>query len=296
MKVWPIRVLETVVETGSLQQAAEVLSRTPPALSMTLRKLEQEAGFAVLDRSGYRLQLTERGTQFLRHARELVRQQERLNSVVELLRGDAEPRLQIGFDYTCNPEILTEPLRQVQQHFPVTEVFLNGYSRLGALHQVREGDVQLALTPWLPTFQQLADFETVRIGQFDLVVAVAPSLLPDGQVPANRNELAELPYLLPEALHMGIDPEEIYRIAGSSRLRVNDSQTMATFLRAGLGWGVVPRQLVAHDLASKQLLEVNIPGFLDHIQAEIRLAKLATTQPGPAGQVVWDYFATREAG
>ena len=64
MKIWPLRVLTQVVESGSLQAAANALHRTAPALSLTLSKLEDDVGFAILDRSGYRLQLTAEGQQF----------------------------------------------------------------------------------------------------------------------------------------------------------------------------------------------------------------------------------------
>jgi len=294
MKIWPLRVLTQVVESGSLQAAANTLHRTAPALSLTLSKLEDDVGFAILDRSGYRLQLTAEGQQFLRHAYELLRQHDRLNSVVVQLRDGAEPQLQIGYDYTCNPDLLLPPVYRIQQLFPVTEVLIAGHSQLQALQHVREGRVELALTPWLPTFQQMADFESLRLGEFQLVVVMAKRLVEQHGMPCSRNALSEIPHLLPKELNMGISPEQIYRLSGSSRLRVNDAHTMVQFLRAGVGWGVIPRDLVRTSLAKGELVEVDIPGFLDHIHAEIHLVKLASTQLGPAGTLLWESFIEQE--
>ncbi|RUO33518.1 LysR family transcriptional regulator [Aliidiomarina sanyensis] len=294
MKIWPLRVLDTVIRAGSLQAGAAELHRTPAALSMALSGLEHELGFAVLDRSGYRLQLTAQGAQFLRHAQELLRQHDRLNSVVTQLREGAEPKLLIGYDYTCNPDLLLPALREVQQAFPVTELIVSGYSQLDSLQEVAEGRADLTLTPWLPTFQQIADFESLRISRFELVVTLAQSLVDAHGLPQSRDELAALPYLLPRNMNMGINPEQIYRVAGKSRLRVNDAHTLVRYLRAGLGWGVVPRDLVTRELHSGTLREIDIPGFLDHISAEVHLVKLATRELGPAGQRMWQTFATRE--
>ncbi|MCL4410266.1 MAG: LysR family transcriptional regulator [Gammaproteobacteria bacterium] len=294
MKIWPLRVLTQVVESGSLQAAANTLHRTAPALSLTLSKLEDDVGFAILDRRGYRLQLTAEGQQFLRHAYELLRQHDRLNSVVAQLRDGAEPQLHIGYDYSCNPDFLLPAIHQIQQAFPVTEVVVTGHSQLQALQHVREGKIELALTPWLPTFQQMADFESLRVGEFQLVVLMARRLVEQHGMPTTRNALSEIPHLLPKELNMGISPEQIYRLSGSSRLRVNDAHTMVQFLRSGVGWGIIPRDLVRQSLAKGELVEIDIPGFLDHIHAEIHLVKLASTQLGPAGSLLWESFIAQE--
>lgn len=291
MKIWPLKVLFTVLEKGSLQGAAKALHRTAPALSMTLQKLEDEVGFAILDRSGYRLQLTPQGTQFKRHAEELMRQHERLNSAISQLREGAEPQLRIAYDYTCNPELLIEALRQVQLQFPFTEVIVSGHSQLESLRDIQTGAADLALTPWLPTFQQLADFESLRIGDFQLVVVMAQSLIAEHGLPESRDALSALPYILPKELNMGINPEQIYRVSGSSRLRVNDAHTLVQYVKAGMGWGVVPRDLISRELKNKKLVEIDIPGFLDHIHAEIHVVKMAAKHLGPAASLMWQTFA-----
>ena len=294
MKIWPLRVLLKVLELGSLQAAALQLHRTAPALSMALQKLEEDVGFALLNRSGYRLQVTPQGEQFCRHAEELLRQHDRLNSVVLQLREGAEPQLRIAYDYTCNPDLLLAALKQVQQDFPVTEVIVAGHSQLEALRDVQRGDADMALTPWLPTFQQLADFESLRISDFRLVVALSESLVSQYGMPKSRDALSKIPYILPRELNMGINPEKIYRMSGNSRLRVNDAHTLVQYLKAGMGWGLVPLDLIRREVKRKQLITIDIPGFLDHIQAEVHLVKLASKHLGPAGDSVWQAFAKTE--
>lgn len=294
MTLWQLQVFQAIVEQGSLQAAATKLHRTTPALSMSLHKLEALLGFALFTRDGYRLKLTANGRQFARHSYELLRQYARLESLSGQLKGGAEAQLEIAFDTTCNPEWLTPALQQVQKDFGGTESVVSGYSQLQALKMVQENQVAFALTPWLAVFQQRADFESLYITDFELSVVIARHLVPVEGI-TQRAQLTDIPYVLPKTMDMGIDPEQIYRIGGSARTRVNDVHTLIRLVRSGLGWGVVPRQLVADEVKSGELIELNIAGFLDRVRAEVRLVKLASTMLGPAAQAVWDHFRSFDA-
>jgi DNA-binding transcriptional LysR family regulator len=294
MTIWQLQVLAAVIESGSLQAASAQLHRTPSALSMALNKLEQELNVQILDRSGYRLALTERGKQFMRHSHELLRQHERLQSLGRQLQSGAEAQLEVAFEHTCSIELLMPALRAVQQQYPSTELLLSGYSQLNSLTQVQEKKSALAVTPWLPVFQQRADFETLYLQRFELVVVMARGMIGEYGQPHTREALGDLPYILPRQMDMGINPEQIYRVGGQSRMRVNDVQTLLMMVRAGMGWSIVPRQLVADDLAGGDLVHLDIPGFMDRLMAEVHLVKLAGTVLGPAGEALWQYFEDRD--
>ena len=45
-----IRVLSTIVQTGSFRGTAELLHRSQPTLSVAIRNLEREFGFELFDR------------------------------------------------------------------------------------------------------------------------------------------------------------------------------------------------------------------------------------------------------
>ncbi|RTE86270.1 MULTISPECIES: LysR family transcriptional regulator [Gammaproteobacteria] len=294
MNNWSLKVLQTVIDTGSLQSAAQQLHRTSPALSMTLKKLEDELGFQVLDRSQYRLHLTERGKLFMRHARELLRQQERLESVVVQLRDEGEPQLRIALDAGMSGLVVKEAVMKIQEQFPATELRVSGYSQLNSLKQVAEGLEDFAVCPWIPTFHQVADFESIRIGQFNLVAVMSSYLVKQFGMPKKREDLAEHAYILPQEMNLGINPEQIYKLPGRSQIRVNDVRTLVEFLNSGMGWGIAPRQMIAGEIAKGQLVEIHIPGFLDHVQLEFHLLRLASKQLGPAGQLFWQHFIDRE--
>lgn len=69
---WSFRQIEVfiaVLEEGGFSAAGERLGMVQPAVSIAIRKLEENAGVRLLDRSGSRVQSTHEGALFLDHAR-----------------------------------------------------------------------------------------------------------------------------------------------------------------------------------------------------------------------------------
>ena len=63
-----IAYLDALEQTGSLTAAAARLKRAKSAVYYSLKKLEEQLGFAVLETGAYRGRLTPKGIQFLRCA------------------------------------------------------------------------------------------------------------------------------------------------------------------------------------------------------------------------------------
>ncbi|MBM3790128.1 MAG: LysR family transcriptional regulator, partial [Acidobacteria bacterium] len=63
-----VQVFRTVATERSFSRAAERLFRTQPAISMVIRRLEEELGEKLIDRSGRELLLTDAGRLVLEYA------------------------------------------------------------------------------------------------------------------------------------------------------------------------------------------------------------------------------------
>src|SRR5258708_28774899 len=62
-----------VVEEGTFTRAAERVSRTQPAVSQSIKKLEEEIGGQLFSRDLHDVSLTEAGKTLLEYARRMVR-------------------------------------------------------------------------------------------------------------------------------------------------------------------------------------------------------------------------------
>ncbi len=67
-----LRAFVTVAETGGVSTAAARLARTQAAVSMQLRRLEDDIGQRLLDRSPRGVQLTEAGHRLLPYAHTIL--------------------------------------------------------------------------------------------------------------------------------------------------------------------------------------------------------------------------------
>ena len=67
-----LRTFVTIVEAGSFSQAAQRLGRTQAAVSLALRRLEEDVAQAVLERSPRGVSLTPAGNVLLPHARKIL--------------------------------------------------------------------------------------------------------------------------------------------------------------------------------------------------------------------------------
>ena len=56
-----LEVLDAIARKGSFAAAAESLFRVPSALTYTVRRLEEDLGVSLFNRSGHRAELTEAG-------------------------------------------------------------------------------------------------------------------------------------------------------------------------------------------------------------------------------------------
>jgi DNA-binding transcriptional LysR family regulator len=79
-----------IVERGSLSAAARELGKTLPALSRSLRALEERLGARLLTRTTRALSLTEFGQQYFEHCRRILREVEEAEAMAGAARGVAQ--------------------------------------------------------------------------------------------------------------------------------------------------------------------------------------------------------------
>jgi DNA-binding transcriptional LysR family regulator len=98
MELKELQVLVAVAEEGRLQKAAARLRRTTPAVSVAIRKLEEEVGTPLFERSKrHELYLTAAGEELVNYAKRLVAlQDEALAAVAEVRSVKGERTKSMG--------------------------------------------------------------------------------------------------------------------------------------------------------------------------------------------------------
>ena len=96
-KVSHLQALRQVARSGSIRSAARELGQSQPALSRTLRELEQTLGTQLLLRSKEGITLTEAGSAFSQRAEWVLEELRRAADEVEQINHATHGRLTIGY-------------------------------------------------------------------------------------------------------------------------------------------------------------------------------------------------------
>ena len=91
-----LETLDAISRKGSFSAAAESLFKVPSALTYTVRKLEEDLGVNLFNRSGHRAELTEAGAELLREGRNLLNAAAELECRVKRVASGVETELSIA--------------------------------------------------------------------------------------------------------------------------------------------------------------------------------------------------------
>src|SRR5947209_12532543 len=133
----------TVVEKGSIAEAARRLNLTPAAIAQRIRALESEITVPLLFRSGRTVTPTEAGVAILEHARIVLRQVRDLGSIATSDQPAGELRL--GAISSALSGLLPIVLKGLMERSPRIDVFILPGTSEDLYHKVLDGDIDAAI-------------------------------------------------------------------------------------------------------------------------------------------------------
>lgn len=169
MTLSEIRNFLAVADTGSIRAAARLRALSPPAITQSIARLEEEFHLPLLIRTSVGVKLTEFGTMFLRRARAIVAQVDGTSGDALQLLGGHPTKLTLGTSIVPGVTVLPGALRQFRRDY--ASVQLNLVSGVYQSHftSLRSGEMDLAITT-VPHFEQESDLCIERLYETDLVV------------------------------------------------------------------------------------------------------------------------------
>lgn len=290
MTLEQLKTLQAVVQCGTINDAAKILFKTQPAVSMTLKKMEEQLGFTLFDRHQYRLKLTDKGRIYYQKSKLILAQLEQLSNLATSFTRGEEHQVTIAIEGLVDKSALMDKLVPIQSGFPHTELHLNAVYLLNSLNMLREKQVTLAITPWLPLFDAEGDFESKCIDTFEFQLCIHKQLLKKHNpedLPITPELLAEIPQLVPSDFAMNIDNTAMFRHVSKSLVKINDNNVFFDALNAQLGWGPIT-DAVWDKQMEKSFIRFRMPSVLADIKGEIRAVKNRADILGPAAQAIWD--------
>jgi LysR family transcriptional regulator, transcription activator of glutamate synthase operon len=122
MEVRQLRYLVALADEQHFTRAAERARVAQPALSQQVRKLEQELGVALFDRTTRRVRPTEAGTLLIAHARRVLAELDDARAELDRLTGLVSGRVTIGLTQTPGPLDVVRLLGDFHARHPQVEL------------------------------------------------------------------------------------------------------------------------------------------------------------------------------
>jgi DNA-binding transcriptional LysR family regulator len=138
-----LRYFVAVAEELHFSRAAVRLRIAQPALSQQIRRLEQDLGVALFNRTKRRVELTPAGRALLEEGGRVLAQAERAARTAQrAARGEIGP-LAIGFVPSADLDILPRILRVWRARFPDVEIVLHALLPAAQVEALRDGRIQI---------------------------------------------------------------------------------------------------------------------------------------------------------
>ena len=277
-----LRTFIAAADEGSFSSAGRRLGRAQSVVSQTLANLEKQLGVKLFDRSSRLPLLTDHGRALLADARAITGEVDLMKARAKGLAGGLESELSVAVDVLFPVATFIAAVTAFQQEFPNTLLrfdvessavvgpVLDGRSSIGVVGSWSLTPPQLTLEPLL----------TIHIPM--VVSPQHPLAAHDGRISAND--------LMQFIQIVHTDPSDRSQASEYGTLsprvwRLSDLASKQAFLRAGLGFGTLPRHMVEADLASGALVEITAQDAPSGGRAIAMSAIYRTdSPPGPAGR------------
>jgi len=286
-----LRLFVCVAEQGSFSAAGRHLRRAQSAVSYGIANLEQQLGVLVFDRGGRRPVLTLAGRNLLRDARQVLARVGQLQQRAASVAAGLESEVAIVFDTIFPAALVAEVCRAFQAEFPTVSLSLHSEVLEGVRALVRDGTCHIGVAARVGAesaglrWRFLTHVPMVPVAAVDHPLAALPAPIPTPAVA----EHVQIVISQRSRVSEGTD----HSVLSALTWRVADAATKRELIRAGLGWGNLPAELVTDDLRSGKLARLVLEEWGEQpLMAPLSAIVREDAPPGRAGQWLLDTLVT----
>jgi DNA-binding transcriptional LysR family regulator len=281
------RVFHAVAKAGSISAAARDLFISQPALTQSVRKLEDQLGVTLFLRTSRGVKLTPEGETLFQHVDAaygfLCLAEKKLSQTRSMEDGE----IAIGAGDTLCKHYLVPHLKAIHQAYPKVRIHVTNRTTPETIALLKAGKVDLGIInlpiekdPSLDVQEALTLHDCFVVGGEMRSLSWTPILL---------SQLATHPMLLLEKgsnSRRYIDTfARMHGVALTPEIELGSNDLLVEFASVGLGIACVVREFVQADLASGRLREVKL---LEEIPA--RKAGIVTMKDVPLSRAASEFM------
>lgn len=277
-----VLVFHKIIQTGSFKSAAAQLHRTQPAISLAIKKLEEEMEVDLFDRSGYRPMLTEHGRAFLERSQKVLSGMGELENLANSFRNKEEPEITVSVDGISPLPKLLRTFKNFSDQHPNTKLNLSLEILSEAERRVLEKESLIGITHFLSDRSSL---EVIPFTSVRMIPVMSRELHRERKV-RSQADLLEIDQIVlgdrsgPKGRSLGL-------LEGGKRWRISDNNFKREIILAGLGWGHIAEHTIERELGEKKLVVLDFEDIHPR-ELAIHLIRPKKVQLGPVTKALWD--------
>jgi DNA-binding transcriptional LysR family regulator len=284
MDLMQLEMFVATAELRNVQRAAERVFRTQPAVSMAIRRLEEELGSPLFDRSNRgNYVLTPSGELLFAYARRILGGRAEVISQIRELHSLESGRVRIGANESAGNYLLPRLIRAFRSKYPKIRIDVTRQNSRQLIHDIRENTIDLALISFVPDEK---DVETIPLMKDELVLVASPNHPLVKNHPVRIQELAEEAFIA----HTVTSPSrqkvvEAFRSTGTPLrivMEVAMIETIKKLIAMEQGIGFVPAMCVHDEIERRELARIPLEDF--RYERTVWLARRRNAAPSHAAR------------
>ncbi len=201
-----------VVDCRGFTAAAEALHVAQPAISRSIRLLEEELGITLLDRQKGNVRLTAEGERFARHARAILAQTRAAQDEIAALKDIRSGHVTLGAPPMVASHLLPDLIGGFLRAHPGLSLTVAQDGSEAIRNAVTEGRLELGLIADWRSFEGVT---TTRLGTYPVVACVAQDSPLAGKSAITWREFVQQPLILfPRGFYQRSQVDEAARRLG----------------------------------------------------------------------------------
>ena len=280
-----LRALHAVVLHGGFRPAAEVLFKSQSAISIAIRKLEQELGVMLFTRDQYRPELTEAGKAIHEKAVSLLSHAGELGELAHHFAQGEEPQISIAMSSIVPIDAPLVTFNDIINRFPATGFSLLVETLNGTMERLDDGDADIAISE---VFEQSSDYIYADLTRIEMVrvISAASPLAERADALSERDMEGSVQIIVRDSSrHSSRRSAGI--VEGTRHWVVSDFTTKKRIIASGIGWGGMPRHMIREELQRGELIALGSEAF-QPLMADIKAVRKKDKLLGPVATELWE--------
>ena len=143
MTIKHLKVFITVANCGNMHKAAEKLYITQPAISQSIKELENFYNVPLFDRLSKKLMLTTYGAKLYDYSVQLLSMYEQMNK--EMLELSTSPIIRIGGSISAGTVMLKKIIKELENSFPSIDIRVDVYNTSVIEEMILRNELDVAI-------------------------------------------------------------------------------------------------------------------------------------------------------